>query len=213
MILTKLELNIVRGANPTKWSNTLKQFVSKLPRNCLSMFDHFVGLALKGITFLNKLFCLRETSYFFSFHGIFECLIILKIVYVPIIMTMTFFFWLWKIKFLIVLTLSWRRPLSYRNQSIDFSANLITNCSQGRTLCLGLKSKVSCPYRVSSLQEYSVFSHQAKWLRTSCSNYCTNFRGKQVKEKETKIKSWFVFYKKFLLEVKNWEKSWQRKKK
>ena len=56
------------------------------------MFDHFVGLALKGITFLNKLFCLRETSYFFSFHGIFECLIILKIVYVPIIMTMTFFF-------------------------------------------------------------------------------------------------------------------------
>ena len=30
------------SANPTKWSNTLKQFVGKLPTNCLSVFDHFV---------------------------------------------------------------------------------------------------------------------------------------------------------------------------
>ena len=37
-------------ANPTKWSNTLKQFVSNLPTNCLSVFDHFVKLALKGLT-------------------------------------------------------------------------------------------------------------------------------------------------------------------
>ena len=37
------------SANFTKWSNTLKQFVGKLPTNCLSMFDHFVGLALKGL--------------------------------------------------------------------------------------------------------------------------------------------------------------------
>ena len=36
------------SANPTKWSNTLKQFVGKLPTNCLSVFDHFVGLAFKG---------------------------------------------------------------------------------------------------------------------------------------------------------------------
>ena len=36
-------------ANPTKWSNTLKQFVGKLPTNCLSVFGHFVGLALKGL--------------------------------------------------------------------------------------------------------------------------------------------------------------------
>ena len=34
-----------------KWSNTLKQFVGKLPTNCLSVFDHFVGLALKGLKF------------------------------------------------------------------------------------------------------------------------------------------------------------------
>ena len=33
----------------TKWSNALKQFVGNLPTNCLSVFDHFVGLALKGL--------------------------------------------------------------------------------------------------------------------------------------------------------------------
>ena len=38
------------SANPTKWSNTLKQFVGKFPTNCLSVFDHLVGLALKGLT-------------------------------------------------------------------------------------------------------------------------------------------------------------------
>ena len=38
------------SANLTKWSNTLKQFVS----NCLSVFDHFVGLALKGLISIKK---------------------------------------------------------------------------------------------------------------------------------------------------------------
>ena len=38
------------SANPTKWSNTLKQFIGNLPKNCLSVFDHFVKLALKGLT-------------------------------------------------------------------------------------------------------------------------------------------------------------------
>ena len=33
-----------------KWSNTLKQFVGKLPTNCLSVFGHFSGLALKGLS-------------------------------------------------------------------------------------------------------------------------------------------------------------------
>ena len=33
-----------------KWSNTLKQFVGDLPTNCLRVLDHFVGLALKGLT-------------------------------------------------------------------------------------------------------------------------------------------------------------------
>ena len=36
-------------ANITKWSNTLKQFVGKLATNCLSVLDHFVGLALKEL--------------------------------------------------------------------------------------------------------------------------------------------------------------------
>ena len=39
------------SANPTKWSNTLKQFAdeSKLPTNCLGVFDHFMGLVIKGL--------------------------------------------------------------------------------------------------------------------------------------------------------------------
>ena len=38
------------SANPTKWSNKPKQFVGNLPTNCLGVFDHFVGLALKGLS-------------------------------------------------------------------------------------------------------------------------------------------------------------------
>ena len=38
------------SVNPKKWSNTLKQFVGKLPANFLRVFDHFVGLALKGLS-------------------------------------------------------------------------------------------------------------------------------------------------------------------
>ena len=51
-----LRLNSLRqffnllSSNLTKWSNTLKQFVGKLPTNCLSVLDHFVGLVLKGLT-------------------------------------------------------------------------------------------------------------------------------------------------------------------
>ena len=42
-------LNLL-SANPTKCSNTLKQFIGNLPTNCLSVFDHFVGLALQGLS-------------------------------------------------------------------------------------------------------------------------------------------------------------------
>ena len=42
MILEFSSINPL-SANPTKWSNTL----------CLSVFDHFVGLALKGLTHMN----------------------------------------------------------------------------------------------------------------------------------------------------------------
>ena len=40
------------SAKFTKWSNTLNQIVGKLPTICLSVFDHFSGLALKGLTLL-----------------------------------------------------------------------------------------------------------------------------------------------------------------
>ena len=41
------------STNPTKWSSTLRQFIGKLPTNCLSVIDHFVGLARKWLnTFL-----------------------------------------------------------------------------------------------------------------------------------------------------------------
>ena len=60
--------------NPQKWSNTIKQFVgnSELfecvwPTNCLSVFDHFVVLAQKGlicasVTSLKSIY----TQYFYS---------------------------------------------------------------------------------------------------------------------------------------------------
>ena len=44
-----LQYSYPLSANPTKWSNTLKQLVGNLPTNCLSVFDHFVKLALKGL--------------------------------------------------------------------------------------------------------------------------------------------------------------------
>ena len=36
---------------PHKMLNTLKQFVGKLPTNCLNVFDYFVGLTLKGFKY------------------------------------------------------------------------------------------------------------------------------------------------------------------
>ena len=47
------------SANPTKWSNILKQFVGNLPTTCLSGFDHFVKLALKG----SKKYIQRNTHF------------------------------------------------------------------------------------------------------------------------------------------------------
>ena len=45
------------SANPTKWSNTLKKFVFILPTNCLSVFDHFVKLVLKGLSLWRRPAC------------------------------------------------------------------------------------------------------------------------------------------------------------
>ena len=48
------------SANPKKWSNTLKQFVGNLPTNCLNVFDHFVGFALKVL----RLFFVKPVAIF-----------------------------------------------------------------------------------------------------------------------------------------------------
>ena len=61
------------SANPTKWLKTLKQFVRKLPTNCLSVFDHFVGLALIGLKrkkhFNCKITCVILSYFRNSYHG------------------------------------------------------------------------------------------------------------------------------------------------
>ena len=51
------------STSPTKWSNTIKQFIGKLPANCLSVFDHFVKLALKGLSSINRIngFCTMKS--------------------------------------------------------------------------------------------------------------------------------------------------------
>ena len=50
------------SAKLTKWPNTLKQFVSNLPPNCLSVLGHFVGLTLKGLGFIDDLFLIWTGS-------------------------------------------------------------------------------------------------------------------------------------------------------
>ena len=51
------------NANPIKCPNTLKQFVGKLTTNCLSVFGHFVNLALKGLNdFLKNIVKIQENT-------------------------------------------------------------------------------------------------------------------------------------------------------
>ena len=49
------------SANPEKWSNTLKQIVGNLPTICLSVFDHFMNLALKGLKAFDKSIIITPT--------------------------------------------------------------------------------------------------------------------------------------------------------
>ena len=63
------------SANITKWSSKLKQFVDKLPTNCLSVFDNFVGLVLKGLInpFLGQCslsYTPQKPAVFSSFQGV-----------------------------------------------------------------------------------------------------------------------------------------------
>ena len=52
LLLLLLYLIIPLSTKLTKWPNTLRQFVSNLSTKCLSVFGHFVGLALKGLLLL-----------------------------------------------------------------------------------------------------------------------------------------------------------------
>ena len=67
-------LNLL-NANLTKWSNTLKQFVGKLPTSCLSMFDHFVGLVFKRLIASIEPSCLLFYSWTFrrQSHKMIKC--------------------------------------------------------------------------------------------------------------------------------------------
>ena len=47
------------STNPTKWPHTLKQFVGKLATTFLSVFDHFVKLALNELRWLVGLKLIR----------------------------------------------------------------------------------------------------------------------------------------------------------
>ena len=58
------------SANPEKWSNTLKQIVGNLPTICLSVFDHFMNLVLKGSSitnFFSTLFLVLVRALLFHF--------------------------------------------------------------------------------------------------------------------------------------------------
>ena len=44
--------------NPTKCSDTLKQFIAKKPTNCLSVFDQFCGVGAQRVDY--SLFALLE---------------------------------------------------------------------------------------------------------------------------------------------------------
>ena len=66
------------------FSNTLTQVVGKLPTNCLSVFDHFVGLALKGLgLFLDPKLsfeehsmhhCVKSVQIWSYFWSVFSCI-------------------------------------------------------------------------------------------------------------------------------------------
>ena len=118
--LLKLDFINPLSTNVTKWSNTLKQFVGKT--NCLSVFNHFVGLALKGLRRrLHQIFMKDFILTHFSpkLHSIKKPAITLVL----------------QIKWLVSIwnaTLSWNRMLSLQPSSC-FSLNSYEICGIGKT--------------------------------------------------------------------------------
>ena len=66
------------NVNPTKWSDKLKQFVGSLSTNCLSVFDHFVGLTLKVLRLKSLTLLKLIPSLFSGFFPVFFKTLILE---------------------------------------------------------------------------------------------------------------------------------------
>ena len=64
-------VEVTLSTNPIRWSTKLRQIVGNLPTNCLSVFDHFVELALKGL----RVFFDNTVPKIGSFYGANFCLI------------------------------------------------------------------------------------------------------------------------------------------
>ena len=56
------------SANPEKWSNTLKQIVGNLPTICLSVFHHFMNLALKALKVARTKLCSKNVYILYILH-------------------------------------------------------------------------------------------------------------------------------------------------
>ena len=65
------------SASFTKWSNILKQFVGNLPTNCLIVFDHIVGLALKVLNHFTLMIVFVVSG--FQFSAVFAAAILQRI--------------------------------------------------------------------------------------------------------------------------------------
>ena len=61
-VLSNFKFNPL-STNFTKWSNTLKQFVGKLPTNCLSVFANFVRLAFKVLRKITEMSFFIDTPF------------------------------------------------------------------------------------------------------------------------------------------------------
>ena len=68
-IINQMSLNPLTSS-ATKQSNTLKQFVSNLSTSCLSVFDHFLGLALKGLTDKSTTFLSIQVTQVLNIEGV-----------------------------------------------------------------------------------------------------------------------------------------------
>ena len=111
------------SVKPTKWSNTLKQFVGSLSTNCLSVLDHFVRLALKLLKGLIHSFPSKETFILMKISGQLH-----------------------------LLANNWIKVLQYATFKVRKFASLfykINTCLQRNSTCIGLQAdQMLCKYTI-----------------------------------------------------------------